>query len=107
MAISRDGMMINQLDFGFPIPFSDNPRGFKTLERMRGIRQHLSNVHIKFCDKGCAGKSGREALMDLLIEGVMNLLRLLTPLQTRIKWYAIGAGLMVLSLRCIDILKPL
>ncbi|CAJ1330632.1 unnamed protein product [Effrenium voratum] len=23
--------------------------------------QHLSNVHIKFCDKGCAGKSGREA----------------------------------------------
>lgn len=25
------------------------------------LRQHLSNVHIKFCDKGCAGKSGREA----------------------------------------------
>eukprot|EP00930_Biecheleria_cincta_P054877 TRINITY_DN41269_c0_g1_i1.p1 TRINITY_DN41269_c0_g1~~TRINITY_DN41269_c0_g1_i1.p1 ORF type:complete len:795 (+),score=212.72 TRINITY_DN41269_c0_g1_i1:60-2387(+) len=23
--------------------------------------QHLSNVHIKFCDKGCAGKSGKEA----------------------------------------------
>ncbi|CAE8590726.1 unnamed protein product [Polarella glacialis] len=22
--------------------------------------QHLSNVHIKFCDKGCAGKSGKE-----------------------------------------------
>ena len=59
---------------------------------MLGMRQHLSNVHIKFCDKGCAGKSGREALMDLLIEWVMNLFRSLTPLQTRIKWNGWDTG---------------
>ncbi|CAK8989139.1 unnamed protein product [Durusdinium trenchii] len=37
---------------------------FKELDNKRlqvSALQHLSNVHIKFCDKGCAGKSGREA----------------------------------------------
>ena len=33
---------------------------FSKLCHFKHLRQHLSNVHIKFCDKGCAGKSGRE-----------------------------------------------